>query len=88
MLNASSDSYRFYCNDFYSDTADELEYISYPMLFSADKPLEEFFCCCIQLLNRTWKEMRASKDDFEKVCTAYDLSQLGRFYTYIKSHLY
>uniref|UniRef100_A0A3P8NSN6 ELMO domain-containing protein n=1 Tax=Astatotilapia calliptera TaxID=8154 RepID=A0A3P8NSN6_ASTCA len=27
----------------------------------------EFFCVCIQLLNKTWKEMRATAEDFNKV---------------------
>ncbi|XP_061162842.1 engulfment and cell motility protein 1-like isoform X2 [Saccostrea echinata] len=39
----------------------------YPMFFSHDKPFEEFFCICIQLLNKTWREMRASTEDFPKV---------------------
>ncbi|KAK3086881.1 hypothetical protein FSP39_024837 [Pinctada imbricata] len=39
----------------------------YPMFFSHDKPFEEFFCICIQLLNKTWREMRASTEDFHKV---------------------
>ncbi|KAI2648401.1 Engulfment and cell motility protein 3 [Labeo rohita] len=29
--------------------------------------LEELFCICIQLLNKTWKEMRATQEDFDKV---------------------
>ncbi|KAG7280507.1 hypothetical protein CRUP_022037 [Coryphaenoides rupestris] len=29
--------------------------------------LQEFFCVCIQLLNKTWKEMRATAEDFNKV---------------------
>lgn len=45
----------------------EEETAYYPMLFSHDKPLEEFFCICIQLLNKTWREMRASMEDFPKV---------------------
>ncbi|XP_016115051.1 engulfment and cell motility protein 3-like [Sinocyclocheilus grahami] len=31
------------------------------------KLLEELFCICIQLLNKTWKEMRATQEDFDKV---------------------
>ncbi|KAF3833809.1 hypothetical protein F7725_025013 [Dissostichus mawsoni] len=27
----------------------------------------QFFCICIQLLNKTWKEMRATSEDFNKV---------------------
>ncbi|CAJ0964711.1 unnamed protein product [Ranitomeya imitator] len=29
--------------------------------------LRSFFCICIQLLNKTWKEMRATAEDFNKV---------------------
>jgi len=39
----------------------------YPMFFTHDHAFEEFFCICIQLLNKTWKEMSAIKDDFDKV---------------------
>lgn len=42
------------CNDFH------------PMFFTHDKSFEEFFCICIQLLNKTWKEMRATSEDFNK----------------------
>lgn len=43
------------CNDFH------------PMFFTHDRAFEEFFCICIQLLNKTWKEMRATSEDFNKV---------------------
>ncbi|XP_052059919.1 engulfment and cell motility protein 1-like isoform X2 [Mytilus californianus] len=39
----------------------------YPMFFNDDKPFEKLFCICIQLLNKTWREMRASEEDFPKV---------------------
>ncbi|KAF0314753.1 Engulfment and cell motility protein 1 [Amphibalanus amphitrite] len=39
----------------------------YPMFFTQDRPFEEFFCICINLLNKTWKEMRATAEDFDKV---------------------
>lgn len=39
----------------------------YPMFFTHDHPFEEFFCICIVLLNKTWKEMRATTEDFVKV---------------------
>ncbi|KAJ7365085.1 hypothetical protein OS493_007731 [Desmophyllum pertusum] len=32
-----------------------------------DFAFEEFFCICIQLLNKTWKEMRATSGDFNRV---------------------
>lgn len=37
------------------------------MFFTHDRSFEEFFCICIQLLNKTWKEMRATNEDFNKV---------------------
>ncbi|XP_057700934.1 engulfment and cell motility protein 2 isoform X6 [Corythoichthys intestinalis] len=43
------------CNDYH------------PMFFTHDRAWEEFFCICIQLLNKTWKEMRATPEDFNKV---------------------
>ena len=43
----------------------------YPMFFSHDHAFEEFFCICIQLFNKTWKEMSAIKDDFEKVMSVF-----------------
>ncbi|XP_060637597.1 engulfment and cell motility protein 1 isoform X1 [Anolis sagrei] len=43
------------CNDFH------------PMFFTHDRSFEEFFCISIQLLNKTWKEMRATSEDFNKV---------------------
>ena len=39
----------------------------HPMFFTHDRAWEEFFCVCIQLLNKTWKEMRATAEDFNKV---------------------
>ncbi|XP_016404055.1 engulfment and cell motility protein 2 [Sinocyclocheilus rhinocerous] len=45
------------CNDFH------------PMFFTHERAWEEFFCVCIQLLNKTWKEMRATAEDFNKVMT-------------------
>lgn len=38
-----------------------------PMFFNHDHPFEEFFCICIITLNRTWKDMRATGEDFLKV---------------------
>ncbi|KAF5899136.1 engulfment and cell motility protein 1 isoform X5, partial [Clarias magur] len=38
----------------------------HPMFFTNDHSFEEFFCICIQLLNKTWKEMRATSEDFNK----------------------
>ena len=37
------------------------------MFFTNDKPFEEFYCIAIQLLNKTWKEMKATAEDFTKV---------------------
>ncbi|XP_061449853.1 engulfment and cell motility protein 3 isoform X2 [Rhineura floridana] len=39
----------------------------YPMFFGQEYFFEELFCICIQLLNKTWKEMRATQEDFDKV---------------------
>uniref|UniRef100_A0A1A8E4N2 Engulfment and cell motility 1 (Ced-12 homolog) n=1 Tax=Nothobranchius kadleci TaxID=1051664 RepID=A0A1A8E4N2_NOTKA len=39
----------------------------HPMFFTHDRSFAEFFCICIQLLNKTWKEMRATQEDFDKV---------------------
>ncbi|KAI1889960.1 hypothetical protein AGOR_G00168290 [Albula goreensis] len=38
----------------------------HPIFFSQDCLLNELFCICIQLLNKTWKEMRATQEDFDK----------------------
>ncbi|XP_052231190.1 engulfment and cell motility protein 2-like isoform X2 [Dreissena polymorpha] len=72
---------------------DESSY--YPMFFTTDKPLEEFFSTCINLVNRTWKEMRASKEDFEKVLSvvkeqitrALDRNQMPRTFEMFKQKL-
>lgn len=38
------------------------------MFFTHDHPFEEFYCICIVVLNRTWKDMRATaSEDFGKV---------------------
>ncbi|KAJ6648819.1 Engulfment and cell motility protein 1, partial [Pseudolycoriella hygida] len=37
------------------------------MFFTHDHPFEEFFCVCIVVLNKTWKDMRATSEDFAKV---------------------
>ncbi|XP_026478121.1 engulfment and cell motility protein 1 [Ctenocephalides felis] len=39
----------------------------HPMFFTHDRPFEELFCICIVILNKTWKDMRASIEDFVKV---------------------
>ncbi|EDO35451.1 predicted protein [Nematostella vectensis] len=46
-----------------SETSDEY----YPIFFTTDNAFEEFFCICIQLVNRTWREMRATSGDFNRV---------------------
>lgn len=40
-----------------------------PLFFTHDHPFEECFCICIVLLNKTWKEMRATAEDFAKVAS-------------------
>ncbi|VVC33419.1 PH domain-like,Pleckstrin homology domain,Armadillo-like helical,ELMO domain,Armadillo-type [Cinara cedri] len=37
------------------------------IFFSHDHPFHELYCVCIILLNKTWKEMRATTEDFVKV---------------------
>lgn len=37
------------------------------VLILQEKPFEELFCICSQLVTKTWKEMRATAEDFEKV---------------------
>jgi engulfment/cell motility protein 1 len=49
------------------------------MFFTHDRSFEEFFCICIQLLNKTWKEMRATSEDFNKVPHSLLLSVLSTF---------
>ncbi|XP_013183103.2 engulfment and cell motility protein 1 [Amyelois transitella] len=39
----------------------------HPLFFTHDHPFEELFCICIVLLNKTWKEMKATSEDFVKV---------------------
>ncbi|XP_062967870.1 engulfment and cell motility protein 3 isoform X2 [Cynocephalus volans] len=46
-----------------SETAQDFS----PMFFGQDKSFHELFCVGIQLLNKTWKEMRATQEDFDKV---------------------
>ncbi|XP_031514024.1 engulfment and cell motility protein 3 isoform X1 [Papio anubis] len=46
-----------------SETAQDFS----PMFFGQDQSFHELFCVGIQLLNKTWKEMRATQEDFDKV---------------------
>lgn len=39
----------------------------HPLFFTHDHPFEEFFRICIVELNKTWKDMRATSEDFPKV---------------------
>ena len=41
------------------------------MLFSHDHPVKELFCLCIVLFMKTWKEMNAIKEDFQKVLDVF-----------------
>jgi hypothetical protein len=38
-----------------------------PMFFSSDYPFEELFCRTMDLFGRTWKEMKATVQDTDKV---------------------
>ncbi|KAF5269890.1 hypothetical protein FQR65_LT05689 [Abscondita terminalis] len=40
-----------------------------PLFFTHDHPFEECYYICIILLNKTWKEMRATAEDFGKVAS-------------------
>ena len=40
--------------------------VYYPIFFTHDHAFEEFYCICIQLVNKTWKEMKATSIDFTK----------------------
>lgn len=46
-----------------SDTSVDFQ----PMVFVTANILEELYCVSIQLLNKTWKEMRATSQDFSRV---------------------
>ncbi|KAF5919611.1 hypothetical protein HPG69_000211, partial [Diceros bicornis minor] len=46
-----------------SETAQDFS----PMFFGQDESFHELFCVSIQLLNKTWKEMRATQEDFDKL---------------------
>lgn len=37
------------------------------MFFNHDHPFEELFCTCLVVATKTWKEMRATVEDFTKV---------------------
>ncbi|XP_014212100.1 engulfment and cell motility protein 1 [Copidosoma floridanum] len=49
------------------DAPNEQGQCYHPMFFTHDHPFEEFYCACIVLLNKTWKEMKATTEDFGKV---------------------
>ncbi|KAI4472071.1 engulfment and cell motility [Holotrichia oblita] len=51
------------------DQPSEQEKSFQPLFFTHDHPFEECFCICIVLLNKTWKEMRATLEDFGKVAS-------------------
>ena len=47
-----------------SDTEEQFQ----PMFFTTENVFEELYCVSIQLLNKTWKEMRAkTAEDFPRV---------------------
>uniref|UniRef100_A0A674ECR7 Engulfment and cell motility 1 n=1 Tax=Salmo trutta TaxID=8032 RepID=A0A674ECR7_SALTR len=64
LSNTRLTSFLLCSSDF---TASENCHDFHPMFFTHDRSFEEFFCICIQLLNKTWKEMRATSEDFNKV---------------------
>ena len=55
----------------------------HPMFFTHDHSFEEFYCTCIQLLNKTWKEMKATTADFAKVFPFFPFNTI-----FVSSHMY
>ncbi|CAG9770950.1 unnamed protein product [Ceutorhynchus assimilis] len=51
------------------ETPSEQSVTYQPLFFTHDHPFEESYCICIVLLNKTWKEMRATAEDFGKVAS-------------------
>ncbi|KAK9882348.1 hypothetical protein WA026_020870 [Henosepilachna vigintioctopunctata] len=51
------------------DSPSEQGALFQPLFFTHDHPFEECYCICIILLNKTWKEMRATSEDFCKVAS-------------------
>lgn len=37
------------------------------LFFTCENPMEDFFCACVVLFNKTWKDMAAITEDFDKV---------------------
>ena len=50
-----------------SDTGTNIQ----PMFFTSGDVFEELYSVSIQLLNKTWKEMRAATSDISKVKNIY-----------------
>lgn len=53
------------------EPANDLGKNFFVFFFTHDHPLEELFCICVPLLNKTWKEMRATLQDFDKVFSVF-----------------
>lgn len=49
------------------ETASETGQGFQALFYAQDHFMQELFSVCIQVLNKTWKEMRATQEDFEKV---------------------
>ncbi|XP_044131028.1 engulfment and cell motility protein 3-like isoform X1 [Bufo gargarizans] len=49
------------------ETASETGQGFLTLFYAQDHFFQELFCVCIQVLNKTWKEMRATQEDFDKV---------------------
>ncbi|XP_053304404.1 engulfment and cell motility protein 3 isoform X2 [Spea bombifrons] len=56
------------------------------LFYSQDHCVQELFCVCIQLLNKTWKEMRATQEDFDKVMNVVR-EQISRALTFAHTSL-
>jgi hypothetical protein len=65
-IQQNLDSFVSLCN-----AASDDGVVYYPMFFTHERSFEEFYCICIQLVNKTWKEMKATSIDFAKVSGRY-----------------
>lgn len=48
-------------------SADDTSTEYYPIFFTTESPFQELYVICIQLVAKTWREMRAKGDDFTRV---------------------
>ena len=54
----------------FSASESSVEY--HPIFFTTDFAFEEFYCICIQLVSKTWREMKATASgDFNRVTSLF-----------------